>query len=229
MPYFGESRFIELIEREIPPGFFIRLAEEYEQDYLHAEESAYERYPEAEAHDLAPYDRRARCEVSTTYVAKQFAHRGITADPALNVSLSNYHREVNGGCVVLTQSFIRQQGDMVRHADYRDSLVRSSKIPLLQEPEFQAPPPGTRIYGAVLHGFKRAGKALVVPQLGFFDLAIFDAEDREHYLAVYNLAKRYANQDIDPDDLNAMYRLEPEYVRKPSTLFREYRRQAENE
>jgi hypothetical protein len=229
MPYYGDPRFIELIEREFPRGFFIRLAEEYEQDYLHAEEFVYERYPEPEAHDLAPYDRRARCEVSTVYVAEQFARHGIKAEPASNATASNYHREVSAGCAVLTQSFARQQGDMIRHADFRDSLARTSRIPLLREPDFKSPPAGTRIYGVVLHGFRRVGNALMVPQLGFFDLAIFDPDDSRQYLAIYNLAKRYANDDIDSDDLNEMYRLDSEYVRKPSILFREYRRLAENE
>lgn len=218
-----DRKFMETIEKHIPPSFFIRVIEEFEEDYSRSTSEPFELFEEPEAHDLMGDERRARTETSLASVSKQFAHHGITADAKLNPTCSHYHREVASGPIILTASFVPSPNFVVREARFRETLAMSRQLSLLEGGD----PGGDRLYGVLLHGVKRIGLRLYRDALGFFQLAIPNRACNG-YDAIYNLAERYADTEIDPKDVAAAMEagvpIDP--VRRPSALLREYRRKS---
>ncbi len=223
------SGFIEHIERFIPPGFWILLGEEYEEDYPGAVAHCTARFDEPEAHDLIGDERRARTETSFKQTAEKFAHRGVRVIAQRNKTGSHNHQEARVGPIVLTQSFADSPEAIVQQAGFRETLARSRKISLL-EPEVEVPA-GDLLYGIVMHGARRVGfRQRRYDEFGFLSVAIPNPDCTE-YLAVINVAKRYANAEVDPDDIAAMMErgvpIEPQ--RKPNSVFEQYRRRASDE
>ncbi len=223
------SGFIEYIERFIPAGFWILLAEEYEQDYPGAVDHCLARFDPPQAHDLIGDERRARTETSFKHTAEKFAHRGLRAVSQKNKSGSHNHEEVRVGPIVLTQSFADSPETIVQEAVFRETLARSRKISWL-EPETHEPV-GELLYGIVLHGARRVGfRQRNYDEFGFLTVAIPNVGCTE-YLDVINVAKRYANAEVDPDDIAAMMQrgvpIEPQ--RKPNSVFEQYRRRQSDE
>lgn len=82
-----------------------------------------------------------------------------------------------------------------------------------------------------MHGARRVGfRQRSYEEFGFLRIAIPNADCTE-YLDVINVAKRYANAEVDPEDIAAMMErgvpIEPQ--RKPSSVFEQYRRRASDE
>lgn len=221
--------FIEYIEQYIPPGFWILLAEELEEDYPGAVAHCMGRFDEPEAHDLIGDERRARAETSFKRTAERFAHRGMRVAAQRNKSGSHNHEEARVGPIVLTQSFADSPETIVQQASFRDTLARARAISWLDQDEEQ--PAGELLYGIVMHGARRVGfKQRRYEELGFLSVAIPNADCTE-YLDVINIGKRYANAEVDPEDIAAMMErgvpIEPQ--RKPNSVFEQYRRRASDE
>jgi hypothetical protein len=216
------SEFMAYIEQHFPRGFFVRLMEEFELDYSDALDFCLRRFEREEAMDLLPYERRARNETSLRVVAREFEHRGITASAVPNITNSNYHTEVVSGPVVLTASFVQNSRAVVRMADFRGTLAQNKQQSLI------APQPssGDRFYALLIHGNKRIEKMRFHGALGFFELAIPNDLCNDYLDTPANLAARYANDDVDPADVEATARngVRYEHARRPSTLLREYRK-----
>jgi hypothetical protein len=215
--------FMEHVERFIPPGFWILLGEDFEQDYPLAVDHCMERFAAPEAHDLIGDERRARTETSLVDNATRFAHRGMKISAKTNVTGSHYHREVTAGPIVLTESFADSPKALVQPAIFRDTLARSPQISFLDEEE---EPEGDLLYGMVLHGVRRVGRRQRRhDEFGFMYLGIPN-KDCTKYLALYNIAKRYADHEVDPNDIATMMErgvpIEPQ--RRPSSVFEQYRR-----
>jgi hypothetical protein len=164
--------------------------------------------------------------------AARFAHRGLSVSPKPNVTGSHFHREVYAGPVVLTESFAESPGALVQQAQFRDTLAREAQMNWLEpEEERSVIPLEDRVYGIVLHGVRRVGpKQRRTDDFGFLQLAIPNKECTK-YLAVYNLAQRYASHEVEPDDIAAMMErgvpIEPQ--RPPSSVFRQYRRRSSDD
>lgn len=217
--------FIEVIEGHIPPGFFVRLIEEFEEDYSHSTVEPFAAFEEPEAHDLMGDERRARTETSLAQVARQFAHRGIREAAVANSTFSNFHREITAGPVVLTASFVHSPNKVVREARFRNSLAEGRELSFFEEPVIVK---GERLYAVLLHGYRQVGKIKYPDALGFLQLAIPN-RSCTGYEAAYNLPLRYAKTEVDPEDIaasmNTAVPIEP--TRRPSALLREYRRWAD--
>jgi hypothetical protein len=213
--------FIELVEQTIPPGFFVRLIEEFEEDYSRSSSEPFGHFEEPEAQDLRGNERRARTETSLVYVSQQFAHKGIVAESRPNETYSHHHREVTAGPIVLTSSFVRTPSTLVPEARFRDSLARSRQLSLLEENGAV----GKRLYAVILHGTKEFGGRRQWDTLGFFRLAIPNRA-LTAYEAIYDLAARYAETEVHPDDIAASleHGVPIDEVRRPSTLLKQYRR-----
>lgn len=216
------------IEQVFPPTFWLMLADEYEVDYSGAASFCAGRFEHPEAHDLRGYERRARTEHSFAVTAERFAHRGVSVMPQKNATGSHWHREARGGSVILTQSFAEHPGAIVQRAQFRDTLGRSRQRELFARQEQDTG--GVALYGIILHGSLSVGREIEREQFGFYQLAIPN-RDCTNYLAVYNLAKRYADAEFDPEDLAAMMdRGVPlEEQRPASTVFKPYRRRQADE
>ncbi|MGA8475068.1 MAG: hypothetical protein WB681_08380 [Candidatus Cybelea sp.] len=216
------TEFTGYVESHIPPGFFVRLAEEYEQDYASALDFCLRRFNREEAMDLLPYERRARNETSLLHVAMEFRHRGIAAASVPNITGSNFHVEVVVGPILLTSSFVQHSGGLVRMAEFRGTLAHDRQESFLTDER----PAGDRFYALHLHGNKRIEKVRYHGVLGFFELAV-PSNNCEQYLDTpMNLAARYRNEEVDPADVRAAaeagFRVEGQ--RQPSALLADYRR-----
>ncbi len=216
------AEFVAHVEEHFPRGFFVRLFEEFELDYSDALDSCLRRFDREEAMDLLPYERRARNETSLRVVAREFSHRGIRATPEPNVTNSNYHTEVVSGPVVLTASFVQHPGDLVRMADFRGTLAQNRQESLIPRQLST----GDRFYAILIHGNKRIEKVRYHSVLGFFEMAVPNDLCNDYLDRPANLAARYANDDVDPADVEAAAKngIRYEHVRRPSTLLREYRK-----
>jgi hypothetical protein len=214
------DQFMRIVEGCFPPGFFVRVIEELEQVYPSAHTHCHGRFDTAEAADLYPYERRARAETVLRDVAKEFGHRGISAEAKANATNSNFHSEAVSGSVVLTESYVQKSGELVELADFRQQLAESAQLRLMGADEA-----GTLFYAIVLHGYRREGKHKFPYRLGFVELAIPNKECTG-YLDVFDLVNRYAAADVDPADRAAAAAdaVATERVRKPSALLIERRR-----
>jgi hypothetical protein len=216
------NQYMEFIERFYPPGFFVRYMEELDQVYPAAYADCYDRHEESEAWDLVGDERRARAEAALRVVAREFRHRGITAKPVLNSSRGNYHTEVACGNAVLTNSFVLHRAELVRLAQFRRTLARSTQLSLLNQNDDARP--GDMFYAIILHGNKRIGERRQHDALGFVEMAIPDRSCNQ-YIDVIDLAERYANADVETADVIAAKAngVAMEVIRRPSALLREHR------
>jgi len=223
--------FIQRIEQFIPPGFWILLGEEYEEDYPGAVAHCMARFDEPEAHDLIGDERRARTETSFKRTVEKFAHKGMRVIPQRNNSGSHNHQEARVGPIVLTQSFADSPEALIQHAGFRNTLARSRNISWLDPDPVVEEAVDELLYGIVLHGARRVGfRQRRYDEFGFLSIAIPNA-DCTKYLDVINLAERYANSEVDPNDIAAMMErgVPIERQRRPNSVFEQYRRRASDE
>jgi hypothetical protein len=129
-------------------------------------------FPVAETHDLRPHYVRARFDAGWRFlVTENFP--GIKATPEPNQNASSYHTAIEVGPVILTASAVAAPGELVRWAEFRETLARWNQVDLFTEEA----PLGTRLYAILLHGVDQGNRK----QPAFAQIA-FPAPDCRSYL-----------------------------------------------
>jgi hypothetical protein len=166
-PYEPHSTFDEYVSSEFQKATLRCLFGAY---YLSVVECA-GIFPLQETHDLRPHYVRARFDAGWRQVAEKFS--GIKATPEPNQNASSYHTAIDIGPVILTASAVVAPGELVRRAEFRETLARLNQIDLYTDEA----PSGTRLYAILLHGADQGNRK----QPAFAEIA-FPAPDCSSYL-----------------------------------------------
>jgi hypothetical protein len=159
-------------------------------------------YPGPERRYLQPHARRANVEFRWREIGERYA----TTHPVVSVTVKPNSRDsgdytrITFGNVVLTESAVKNRCDIVRPADFRETLARSSAPWLFAEMEEEPPPPGALLYAILVY-------AAVGTTLVFADI-VFPDTKCEHYLGRIRLFDRYP-------DLIATLKTPQEEIIKP--------------
>src|SRR5262249_55920387 len=86
---------------------------------------------EPEARDLYGHHRRATTEMGWRTMAQR---HGLTAVAEANSRKTYNHTRVTCGEVLMTQSFVRHSGQLVRPADFRGTLAQDNQLSIFDPP-----------------------------------------------------------------------------------------------
>jgi hypothetical protein len=132
------------------PGAFLRDSiTVLNAGYKSSHEACTEGFAEPEAHDLYGHHRRATNEMGWRTTAQR---HGLKASVVWNSRRTYSHTRVAANEVVMTESFVNHQGDLIRPADFRGTLAQENQLNL-----FRAPAGGnaTSLFAILTHGLSR--------------------------------------------------------------------------
>lgn len=144
-PYWSiKNTFFEFIHPELIEDFMRLIAGEYRTAYDECKVF----YPLEEAHDLRPHVRRAKIESKSREIANSYPGVSATVEP--NIHYTSYHTVIRSGPVLMTINHVNQPYDMVRTADFRNTLARDAQLSLLAP--YKPPPVDSPLFAILRHG-----------------------------------------------------------------------------
>jgi len=131
-------------------------------------------FTEKARRDVRGQLRRATIETRLEGLASKPHHRGsMLVEPRGNATQTNYHVEIQCGCVVITQSKVGGPNARLPRAKFRLSLARTAQLPLWGVQP--AIPPDATLWAALIHGVR--GRDQSRPD---FLRIVFPLEDGSH-------------------------------------------------
>jgi len=181
----GSKAYRDLFDRDVPVRLQRDTVVAIQEAYRDSRDYCFDRYPEPVAHDLWPHERRAMVETNWQMLASR--HTGVIAPFRPNRIGNAFHAQVRVGEMILTTSFVDAPTKLVRSAEFRNSLARSSQMTLPTFPE--VPPPMREfLYGLIIHGGDE-----VDPRVPGFIHVVFPASDCLSYVGRIDLLDRFSD------------------------------------
>jgi hypothetical protein len=187
---------IELTTFEhLPDAFWTRMIPGLFAAHKRAHEVTFAEFERPEADDLLGFIRRAKVEANLRGAASLFPD-AMEANAVRSRLGPWHHVEVRSGPVVLTASTVTSPGDMVDHAEFRESLAHEANVLRLdlegEEPVDRKVLP---LYAILLHSKYRAARPddhqyAYLPGSAYL---AFPNAGCDHYLHTINLFDRYAD------------------------------------
>lgn len=178
------ARKPEIVFRKYVPGEFCLAAVKCVNESYEAAFAKCSEWPDPEAHDLRPHERRAFVETGLRDVAGRY---GAVASAQPNCIGNCNHTEIRFGPVILTASFVETPNTVVRSAEFRKTFARSNQLYLFESP---APPSfDDPLYCILLHGVSDD------PRKPHFIQIRFPTPDCEGYVpgSMINLLREFEN------------------------------------
>lgn len=135
--------------QQVPAAFLRDSIEVLNTGYRASHEACTEGFAEPEAHDLNGHHRRATNEMGWRTTAQR---HGLTTSVVPNSRRTYFHTRVTSNQVVMTQSFVKHPGDLIRPADFRGTLAQEHQLNL-----FAAPAGGNAasLFAILVHGLSQ--------------------------------------------------------------------------
>lgn len=143
----GFASVISIFDESVPAPFLRDALRCTLVAWREADRKCRDEFDEAERHDLFPIYRRAILERELRGAA---ARNGLSASPQRNHKKTSSFSRIASGRVIMTASAVRESREVVRYAEFRRSLARSSQLPLFGEAE--PIDPHAPLYAILLHG-----------------------------------------------------------------------------
>jgi hypothetical protein len=135
------------------------------------------------------------------------AYNELKATAEVNEGRNCFHTEIACGCIVLTESAVKDRWEVVRHADFRQTLASNQRL-LFRELEPEATDEW-KLYAILLHG-------QADPRIPAFADIVFPTRDCKGYaaprirlfdeFAEVVLAKTSFAEEIIPDEITPVLR-----------------------
>lgn len=180
----------QLIRQDVPENFFrdvvVFLFSTYKSVYDHVDSEfgpTAKRFLAPEARNLLPYYRCARIEQGLRFLAQEYQkkYESINVKPKPNDANNFWYNEITSGRILLTQSHVNGPNEIVRTANFRNTLARGSQYELFDTDDTNL---GDFYYGIILHGSPDP----VAKYPNFVRLA-FPSNDCNHYIGNIDLIK----------------------------------------
>ena len=142
LPYDLKTLFLQQVPRTFLRDSIEIINRGYKTSYLACTDG----FPEPEAHDLIGHHRRATNEMGWRTTAQR---HGLTTSVVPNCRRTYFHTRVKAGQVVMTESFVKQAGDLIRPADFRGTLAQENQLNLFGPPS-GGDAPG--LFAILIHG-----------------------------------------------------------------------------
>lgn len=201
------EELLAIFAEDVPPGFLRDMVAMLHRVYPESYHEQYSRRSPYEARDTLGINRRADIEGYIREIAARYP--GVTTYVRTNRKLSQYYTEIQCGRVVMTQSRLAYQWNVVRPAGFRSELNICGQLPLEGFEDERYHEPGT-IYAVLAHGPQVAVRDEKVtfeggpPQLDWSDLGFafvgFPGEEMRSWAARIDLLAS-VGRTVDRNDI----------------------------
>jgi len=143
----NSSQLRDLVQQDVPQQFLVDVIIFLRSTYSSVHNYVYSEFNVAVAKDLLPYFRRARIEDGIKPIAERYDR--IKVKTERNDANNCSHNVITCDRIVLTLSLVNSPNELIRSANFRHTLAKSSQLELFDDDNKCS---GDFYYGIILHG-----------------------------------------------------------------------------